>query len=38
MAQMVFGGKPVDPKEQAKQWRLTIKREMRTMQKQIDGK
>lgn len=36
LAQSIFGGKPVDPKEQAKKWRLTIKGEMRTLQRQID--
>ena len=36
LAQKIFGGKPVDPKEQAKQWRLKIKGEMRQLQRQID--
>ena len=30
--QSIFGGKPPDPKEQVKQWRLKLKGEMRTLQ------
>lgn len=37
IAQAIFGGKPPDPKEQAKQWRLKIKGEMRQLERQIKG-
>jgi hypothetical protein len=37
IAQAIFGGKPPDPKEQAKQWRLKIKGEMRQLDRQIKG-
>uniref|UniRef100_A0A7S4P3E8 Uncharacterized protein n=1 Tax=Guillardia theta TaxID=55529 RepID=A0A7S4P3E8_GUITH len=36
IAQAIFGGKQVDPKEQVKQWRLKIRGEMRTLQRQCD--
>jgi len=35
LAQAIFGGKPIDPKEQAKSWRLKIKGEMRQLERQI---
>ena len=37
IAQAIFGGKPPDPKEQAKQWRLKLKGEMRQLERQIKG-
>ena len=30
--QAIFGGKPPDPKEQVKEWRMKLKKEMRTLE------